>query len=196
MAYNQSVSDINVPTTETATEGTPSADVYIRTRGKRPHRGVSPVSAVRIALAVVLAAALLGVALPAVDAGRGERTATAVESSAERIARTAAHLRAVEDPTPPDVPGARAVVTVDVPAQSWDAAGVAYVAVGGSPGAPGDRGVVAYRVRGRQSRTVPLDVAVRTPDGPVAFRTAGEHRVALSLVRDDGVAVVVSRGGD
>jgi hypothetical protein len=37
-------------------------------------------------------------------------------------------------------------------------------------------------------------VDLRTPDGPIRLRTPGRHRLVLSLVRDDGVGVVVRRG--
>jgi hypothetical protein len=154
------------------------------------------VSAVRVALTAVFTAALLGVALPAVDAGRAERTTTSLDATAERIERAGNHLRSVEDPTPPDVPGARAVVSVEIPARSWRAAGVGYVAVGGPPGSRGGDDAVVYRLDGASRRTVPLDLPVRTRDGPVVFRTPGRHELALSLVRNDGVAVVVSRGRD
>jgi hypothetical protein len=190
MLYTLSLVDINVPA------GSPrDAEVYHRGRNQPRQRGGSPMSAVRVALTVVLGVALLGVALPAVDAGRVDRTTAALDSTAERIARTGAHLRAVEDPTPPGVPGARAVVTVDVPHRSWHAAGVAYVAVGGAPEAAGNRSVVVYRIEGKQPKTVPLAFPVRTPHGPLVYRTAGDHRLNLSLVTDEGVAVAVSRGG-
>ena len=152
-------------------------------------------SAVRIALTAVLAAALLGVVLPAVDVGRADRTGTELDAAAERIDRAAAHLRATADPTAPDVPGARAVVAVEVPEKSWHTAGVAYVAVGGPPGSDGNRSVLVYRLDGETRRTVPLGSRLRTADGPVVLRETGTHRVTLTLVRDSGVAVAVSRGG-
>lgn len=152
-------------------------------------------SAVRIALTAVLAVALLGVVLPAVDVGRADRTGTGLDAATERIDRAAARLRATADPTAPDVPGARAVVAVDVPEASWHAAGVAYVAVGGPPGSDGNRSVVVYRVDGESPRTVTLGAPIRTPTGPVVVRESGEHRLALTLVRDGGVAISVSRPG-
>lgn len=152
-------------------------------------------SAVRVALTAILAAALLGVVLPAVDVGRADRTGTELDAAAERIDRTAAHLRATADPTAPDVPGARAVVAVEIPEESWHAASVAYVAISGSSGSHGNRSAVVYRLDGKKPRTVSLGVPLRTADGPVVLREAGTHRLSLTLVRDEGVAVAVARTG-
>ena len=151
-------------------------------------------TAVRVALTVVLAVALFAVAVQGVDAGRVERTATRLDATATEIDRAAAHLHAHEDPTASDLPGARQTVTVDLPEASWHAAPVAYVSVGGPPTGSGAESAVFYRVAERPPRRVSLGSVVRTPHGPVVFESPGRHRLALGLVRDDGgVAVSVAR---
>lgn len=152
---------------------------------------------IRVVFTVALTVALLGAALPAMEAGSVERTATRLDAAAEDVERTANTLVADEDPSSPGVPGPRRVVAVRLPADGWADAPVSYFAVGGRPGGSGDENVVAYRVDGHTARTVRLPgLDLHTPDGPVVFRGTGSHRLALSLVRDRGVAVVVRRVDD
>lgn len=142
---------------------------------------------IRVVLAVVLAAALLSVALPAVDAGRVDRTATRLDAATARIERAARSLLAHEDPTPPGVAGARRRVGFRLPVRSW-------TAVRATLRIDGEADAVTYRLAGRRPhRTTFRGVDLRTPGGPVAFESAGRHRLVLSLVRDDGVGVVVRR---
>lgn len=168
---------------------------------------------IRVVLAVLLAASILAVALPAIDDARTTRTSDAMASAAERVSRAARTLVASDDPTAPTVPGARRVVTVRVPADSWGWRGVRSVTIRGERGgattetarsdAPDEEGptdaALTYRLSGGDRRRIPLAVegaAVRTPDGPVVFGP-GRRSVTLSLVADRGLAVVVRpiRGG-
>jgi hypothetical protein len=159
------------------------------------------VTPVRTALAVVLAAALLAAALPAVETAGEERAARAAE---ERVDRLAAALEALyaADPTRPGTPGARRAVQVALPPPGTFGGGLAYLAVGGRPGANGSvddrtRDVLAYRVHGRDARVaavVPVDLRVLrggdpAPDGePLVLR--GDATVVFRLVKVDGRAVV------
>lgn len=143
---------------------------------------------IRTVLAVVLTVALLAAAIPAVNEGREARTATHLDGVTERVERAARSLLAHDDPTPPDVAGARRVVDLRLPARSWTAAGATLRIDGAAD-------LIAYRVAdGRPRRASLRGVDLRTPGGPVVLRASGRHRLALSLVRDDGIGVVVRRG--
>lgn len=149
---------------------------------------------IRVVLVVALSVALLGVALPAIDDARTDRTATRLDATAERLDRAATDLVAREDPVRSDAAGARRIVSVRFRARSPSDAGVDYLSIGGTPDGSGGRDALVYRVRGSTARTVDLGVDLRTPEGPVVFRDAGRHRAALGLIRDDGgLGVVVRR---
>lgn len=143
---------------------------------------------IRAVLAVALTVALLAAATPAIDEGRTARTATHLDGVTDRLDRSARSLLAHEDPTRPGVAGARRIVDLRLPARSWTAA-AATLRV------DGETDTLAYRVGdGQPRRTTLRGVDLRTPDGPLVLRTPGHHRLVLSLVRDDGVGVVVRRG--
>lgn len=143
---------------------------------------------IRVVLAVVLTVVLLAAATPAIDEGKTARTAIHLDGATDRLDRAARSLLAHEDPTRPSVAGARRIVTLRLPARSWTASEATLRIDGGA-----DR--LAYRVGdGRPRRTILRGVDLRTPDGPISLRTPGRHRLVLSLVRDDGVGVVVRRG--
>ncbi|MDS0293563.1 DUF7311 family protein [Halogeometricum luteum] len=151
----------------------------------------------RVVLAAALATAVLGASLPAVDGARTDRTATALDSSIARLSAAGSALAVGSDaPSDPAVAPAR-TVALSLPRPTWTAAAVDYVAVGGSPGGPGNRSVVTYAVEsaGETRRLLSVPVPVRTPGGPVVFRGRGERTVSLSLrTTADGPALVVGRG--
>lgn len=143
---------------------------------------------IRVVLAVCLTVALLAAVTPAVDEGRETRTAIHLDRVAERIDRAARSLHAHEDPTPPDVAGARRIVRFDLPARSW-------TAVGARLWIDGERDAIGYRLDGRPAQRTRLrGIDLRTPAGRVVFDGAARYRLDLSLVRADGVGVVVTRG--
>ncbi|MEF8856144.1 MAG: hypothetical protein V5A16_01845 [Haloplanus sp.] len=143
---------------------------------------------IRVVLAVLLTVAVLAAVTPAVDEGRAARTAIHLDDATERIERAAESLRAHEDPTRPGVAGARRIVRFQLPDRSW-------TAVGARLWIDGERNLIGYRLDGRRSHRVTLrGLDLRTPDGPVVFEDSGRYRLVLSLVRSDGVGVVISRG--
>ncbi|MFB6195367.1 MAG: ABC transporter [Haloplanus sp.] len=143
---------------------------------------------IRAVLAVVLTVALLAAATPAIDEGRRARTATHLNGVTDRIERATRSLLAHEDPTPPAMTGPRRIVRFRLPAPSWTAAG-ATLRIDGA------RDRIGYRIDGRPpSRTSIRGIDLRTPTGPVVYAAPGRHRLVVSLVRDDGVGVVVERG--
>lgn len=142
---------------------------------------------IRVVLAVLLTIALLAAVTPAVDEGRERRTAIHLDRVVDRVERAARSLRAHEDPTRPDVAGARRIVRFRLPERSW-------TAVGASLRIDGDRDRIGYRLDGGYTHGTRLrGLDLRTPNGPVVFEGSNRHRLELSLVRSDGVGVVVTR---
>lgn len=149
----------------------------------------------RIVLAVALALAILGVALPGVEHARERRSARLVRGEAGAALDAGRSLLDRDEVVPAGVRGARRVVTVSIPQAGWDAAGVDYLALGGSP-ASGDpsTGLVAYRIDGHPERRLRTTVPVRASGtDPVVLRSPGDHRLVLALRPGDGERVVVVR---
>jgi hypothetical protein len=145
---------------------------------------------IRVVLTVLLAVALVAVAVPAIDEGRESRTATRLDGVTDRLDRAVRSLRAHEDPTRPGVGAARRIVSLRIPSESWSA-------TGGTLYVDADRDRIGYRLEGNHPRWTPVQgVDLRTPAGTLVVESPGRHRLSLSLVREDGVAVVVGRGGD
>lgn len=157
----------------------------------------------RVVLAALVAVALLGVAAPAVEDAREERSARLLAGELDALAAAAVDLSEREEAAPPNA-AARRVRSVRVPGDGLAEAPVAYVAVGGlpdrDPAREGRGDVLAYRLVGSDPRVrhVPVDLRVRGPDGtvrtdgtPLVLR--GDARVTLSLVERDGGRVVLVR---
>ncbi|MWV66077.1 hypothetical protein GRS48_14795 [Halorubrum sp. JWXQ-INN 858] len=168
---------------------------------------------IRAVLAVLVAVALLGVALPVLDDTRSATTTDRLDTGIERVEREAAALAAgsvaVADPTL----AARTTVTVTVPT-GLTAARVDRAVLGDparirgraadAPATPvaSDPPDVAlgYRIAGEDLRVVPLSSSTLPPlrvvDGPIRLRTAGDTRLRLRLVDHDGDrAVRIARVG-
>jgi len=144
---------------------------------------------IRVALAAVFAAVLLGATLPAVEAGAAGRTAAGVEADLDRLERAMFALYDGEAATAPGVGGAVRRVTLRLPRDSWTTVPVASVDL--APASGGAR--LSYRLRGRERVSRHVAVPLRASLG---FDAPGRHRVVFRLVRDDGgVAVAAARGG-
>lgn len=155
-------------------------------------------TAVRTLLAVLVATALLGASMPAVEDVRTERTAAHLDATATRLVDAAAALVASDDPVPAGTVGAGRTVVVTLPRASVATRTADYLAIGGRPGDPDpDPGTVAYRVAGRAPRRIDARVRFVTDTGPEPLVLgAGRHRLRLTLVRTDaGVGVHVSSAG-
>lgn len=145
----------------------------------------------RGALAVVLATALVAASMPALEDARRDHTSATVRSELEAVERAAGDLLATDDAIPGS--GARRVVDLRLPAESWTDAGVERVTVGPAPDGPG--GLFTWTVTDghRHDHRLP-DVPLRTADGErVAFRSAGRHRLVLALDGTPGDPVVTVR---
>lgn len=147
---------------------------------------------VRTVLAVVLAAALVGASLPAIDDARRDHADAAVRDDIDRFERAANGLLATDDPV--DVQrGARRVVTLRLPARSWRDVGVEAVAFESAEDGRGAR--VTWRLRGglRHVRRLP-GVPLRTAgESPLVAEAAGRNRLILSLDGSPGEPVVTVR---
>ncbi|WP_254543351.1 DUF7311 family protein [Halomarina pelagica] len=140
----------------------------------------------RVVLAVLLAVALVGASLPAVERARVASSDAAVEREATALATAVERACADSDPVTPGGPGARRVVTLALPARSWGHAGVERVRV--TP-----RGV-RWRVRGGARHRLRFDGPAAL-DRPIELRGAGRHRLRVACERRAGRAVAVVRRG-
>jgi hypothetical protein len=146
------------------------------------------VTAVRTLLTVVVAAALVGASLPAVDDARADRTAARLDAAATRLSEVAAGLVAADDPVPAGERGAGRTVVVTLPRAGVADARADYLSIGGVPGAAAPS-TVGYRVAAGPPRRVDAGVRFHTGGEPLVLRP-GRHHLRLTLVRTpDGVGV-------
>ena len=147
-------------------------------------------TAVRTLLTVVVAAALVGASLPAVEDARTDRTAARLDASATRLSDAANALVATDDPVPAGERGASRTVVVTLPQAGFADARAEYLSVGGVPNASSPS-TVGYRVAGRPPRQVDAGVTFVTGPEPLVL-APGRHTLRLTLVRTTtGVGVRV-----
>ena len=140
---------------------------------------------IRVLLAVLLATAIVGVSLSAVQTADRTRAATRTHAAASTLADALDRVATDEDPVPAGEPGANRVLTVRLPAGSR-----LHVGTGG------DRrggGTLRWNAGGRAGR-LHLSVALAVPAGePVELR-GGTHRLRVGYVAcPDGSRVTVRR---
>lgn len=140
----------------------------------------------RVVTTVVLAVALLGVTVPALDLAAHERVDTTVGRDADRLAGAARELTTAEDATRSLATAPRRIVALHVPATTWSRHRVAAVSV-----ESGDPGSVRYRFAGGEWRRHSVGVPIVATGGSVRLRDPGRHRVSLALVLDGRRPVVV-----
>lgn len=147
---------------------------------------------IRVVLAVLVGAALLAVALPAVDAAGADHSDALARHEAGRLATTLDAFTRHADPVQNASASARRVLTLRLPRASWGDAGVARFRV-----VAGDPGAVCWRVRDGPTGRLYLPVAVVTRDpapsaAPDALSLgAGRVRLRLRYVLHQGRPVVV-----
>lgn len=135
---------------------------------------------IRVVLAVVVSAALLGVGLPAAERVDRERNAALATDELESVADTAAELSEGNDPIDRDREPAATTIAVDVPAPTF-----------------ADEGRV--RIRDDELRWEPAGGRNHTVEPSVPLRVeapivAGDRfRLRLSFVLIDGRAAVFAR---
>jgi hypothetical protein len=146
----------------------------------------------RVVLAVVLSAALLGLALPVADSARVAHANSQVHTELDHLDTAAAELRATSDPTEPRIEGAHVERTVLLPGPAWGKATIAWLEI--PPRA--DHSGVRWRVAGGTTQRFQLSVPLVAPPDGLTIRESGRHRLRLELQRrETGVVVVVSRAG-
>jgi hypothetical protein len=135
---------------------------------------------IRVALAVVVSAALLGLGLPAAERADRERNAALATAELEALGDAAGRLAAGNDPIAPDREPAATTVVVDVPEPTFTEGG-------------------RVRLRDDELRWEPAGGRNHTVDPPVPFRVeapivaADRLRLRLSFVRIEGHRVVFAR---
>ena len=143
----------------------------------------------RTALAVLVAATLLGLALPVVDDARVGHADSQLRTELDHLETAAADLRATSDPVAPGRPGARRHHSVRLPGRTWGTAGIERVWI---PATPNES--VRWRVGGGQPRATTVTPPLVAPPDGLVLRERGRHRLTLSLEHHDGrVVVAVSR---
>jgi hypothetical protein len=144
------------------------------------------VSAVRTLLTVVVAAAILGMSLPAMADARADRTEAELDTAAARVTDAVAALVAREDPVPATERGASRTVTVTIPHAGMADAEVAYFSLGGVPNASAPS-IIGYRVAGRPPRQIESRHRFLTGPQPLVL-PPGRHHLRLTLVQQSGGA--------
>lgn len=143
---------------------------------------------IRVVLAVVLSAAILGVSLPAIDDARADRTAARMDRAVDRV-RDAAVTLLAEDPARTRSLAAGRTVRIHLPRRSWTASPVESLRIEGN-GA--DRpATVCYDLPERRPVRYRIDTPLKT-DGPIVLQGHGTHRLRLVLLlRQDRPVVLV-----
>lgn len=143
----------------------------------------------RAVLAVLVVLAILAVSQPAIQQGRQDHAATLLAEEVEGFVDESEDLVRTDEAV--DGPGARRIVTIELPASQRFSAGASYVEIiGDTPSS------IEWAVHGGATqRTLLEDLALQTPDGdPLRLERAGDHRLLLTLTGSPGDPVVeVSR---
>lgn len=132
---------------------------------------------IRAVLAVLVVVAILAVSQPAIQQGRQDHAATLLADEVERFVEESRDLRRTDEVT--DGPGARRILTLELPESQRFSAGTSHVEIAG-----GDRSTIEWAVDGGGTqRRLLEDLGLRTPDGsPLRLERPGEHRLLLRLV--------------
>lgn len=134
---------------------------------------------IRTVLTVTLAVAILAAAAPAIEDAQVQRTETTLASDLQSVRAAATALTASEDAIEPPAPGARRVVTVDLPRRDFSAAAVESVHI--------DTEGLSYQIVEGPSDTIAFDtnahitVHPRDDHEAITLTAAGRHRLSLSL---------------
>jgi len=147
----------------------------------------------RMVLAVAMGAALLAVATPAVETARVSVSDGQVAGELDRLDAAAERL-ARNDPPPHGTAGAKRVLTLEIPRESWSRAGVDRLTLregaDSADGEPLDGAVVArWRVAGGTERVrhLPQVASVGSDAGSGLTLGGGRQRLVLELQPDGSV---------
>lgn len=137
---------------------------------------------IRVVLAVALASALFGIAVPSAESVDRERATALALEELERVNDTAERLAAENDPLAPGLDPAATTLTLDPPEPTFAAAGRLRFA----------DDELRWEPQTGRNRTVDAAVPIRV-ENPQAV--SERTRVRLSFVRIEGAAVVRLRIG-
>lgn len=143
----------------------------------------------RAVLAVVMAAALLAVSVPAVETARIQYSDERVDGELDAIEAAATTLTERNDPPPPGVPGPRRTITIDLPEKTWSTAGVAELRL--TPAGSEAHTTARWRVSGGTEHARQLQARVVTPQGTgdIVLRDGGRQQLVLELQADSTIHV-------
>lgn len=143
---------------------------------------------IRVVLAVVLAIALVGVAVPALEYGAGVNSEQQVGSEVAKIGNAATSLVENEELPPPGQSGAQRVVSVSLPGDSRTTRPVEHLEIERH----GNRSVATYRVEGRSEQVAHIDAPiVNGTNDTVELGGSGTRDLVLTLERDGSEAPVI-----
>lgn len=143
---------------------------------------------VRLVIACVIAAALIGASMPAIQTVRADHADATV---ARQLDTLSTRLRAMVERDDPAVgPGAQLRVDIRLPHRSFVRSRITALSVH----TESNTTVATWRVgdRGRTRRRL-VDLPLRTPGTGLTLRAAGTHRLVFGYRRDDGQRVVTVR---
>lgn len=139
----------------------------------------------RAVLAVLVVAAIVAVTQPAIQQGRQDHASTLLADEVDALLDQGRDLVRTDEATAG--PGARRIVTVELPSPQRFSSGASYVEIDGD-----DPSTVEWAVEdGRSQRRVLDGLRLRTPDGePLRLERPGDHRLVLGLAGSPGNPVV------
>lgn len=145
----------------------------------------------RVVLGVVLTAAMVAAAAPAMSVGSADAADSTVQRQLDALSGDLETMVDTDDPT--GGPGARHVAEIRLPARTLTSAGVARLRFS----TRGDVGVATWRVGDdRTGRTRLAGVPIRADGGHLTLRESGTHRLAFGLrARSNGPVLTVRRLG-
>lgn len=144
----------------------------------------------RVVLAVALAVALLGTAMPALEDARDATARATVTAQLERLDRAATQLVERNDLPPPGVSGPRRVLSLSLPARTWGNSGLTWLRF------PPENAnsLPRWQVGSTASRVWRPSVSIAGPPRGLVIRGGGQIRLVLRLQRgDEGSSVIISR---
>lgn len=158
---------------------------------------------VRYVLAVVLALAIVGTALPLIEDVRRSTARVSADQSVDRLRGVMRELVERSDPTTAPFAASRSL-TITLPDRDVGTVGVDWIAIGGIPGRegptePNGSDVIAFSVGGEVHHIVLTDIELRVVTGdqrqrddiPLVIEDTTTLRLTYRL--DDNVSVVVVR---
>jgi lipopolysaccharide export LptBFGC system permease protein LptF len=137
----------------------------------------------RYVIAVLLTAALVGIALPAINDATAAKSQEKAEAELLKIKHEAESLATHEEVISGGLSGGRRLVTVDLPGESETSQPIDSVNI--RPHRDYRLTTISYSVEGQSSETIRIDAMVVGQDnGPIVLTGHQEQTFVLTLKRD------------